>query len=48
MPHLLRALLGHFQATLDGQPVTGCKSKRIRALLAYRTVEGGRKNDSSD
>jgi DNA-binding SARP family transcriptional activator len=42
MPHLSLALLGPFQATLDGQPVTGWKSNKIKALLAYLAVEADR------
>ncbi|RPJ26632.1 MAG: SARP family transcriptional regulator, partial [Planctomycetaceae bacterium] len=41
MPHLALALLGPFQATLNGQPVTGLNSDRLRALLAYLAVERG-------
>ncbi len=40
--HLSLSLLGSFQATLDGQPITGFKSNKIRALLAYLAVESGR------
>jgi DNA-binding SARP family transcriptional activator len=40
--HLALALLGPFQATLDGQPVQGLNSDRLRALLAYLAVERGR------
>ena len=36
------SLLGPFQATLDGQPVTGFKSNKVRALLAYLAVEADR------
>ena len=39
MPHLSLALLGPFQTTVDGQPVTGWKSNKIKALLAYLAVE---------
>jgi DNA-binding SARP family transcriptional activator len=38
------ALLGPFQATLDGQPAEGLNSDRLRALLAYLAVESGRKH----
>jgi DNA-binding SARP family transcriptional activator len=39
MPHLSLSLLGPFQVTLDGQPVTDFKSNKVRALLAYLAVE---------
>jgi len=39
MAHLKLSLLGSFQVTLDGQPVTRFKSDRVRALLAYLAVE---------
>jgi len=39
MAHLSLSLLGTFQVTLDGQPVTGFKSNKVRALLAYLAVE---------
>lgn len=42
MAHLALALLGPFQATLDGLPVEGLTSPRLRALLAYLAVERGR------
>jgi DNA-binding SARP family transcriptional activator/predicted ATPase len=42
MAHLSLSLLGPFQATLDGQPVTGFKSNKVRALLAYLAVEADR------
>ena len=42
MAHLSPSLLGSFQATLDGQPVTGFKSDKVRALLAYLAVEAHR------
>jgi DNA-binding SARP family transcriptional activator/predicted ATPase len=42
MPHLSLSLLGPFQVTLDGQPVTGFKSNKVRALLAYLAVEAER------
>jgi len=35
-------LLGPHQVTLDGQPVTGFKSSKVRALLAYLAVEADR------
>jgi WD40 repeat protein/DNA-binding SARP family transcriptional activator len=39
MPNLSILLLGPFQATLDGAPVTGFVSDKARALLAYLAVE---------
>ncbi len=42
MAHLSVSLLGPFQVTLDGQPITGFKSNKVRALLAYLAVETDR------
>jgi DNA-binding SARP family transcriptional activator len=42
MAHLSLSLLGPFQVALDGQPVTGFKSNKVRALLAYLAVEADR------
>jgi len=42
MAHLALSLLGSFQVSLDGQPVTGFKSNKVRALLAYLAVEADR------
>ena len=42
MSHLSLSLLGSFQVTLDGQPATGFKSNKVRALLAYLAVEADR------
>jgi DNA-binding SARP family transcriptional activator/predicted ATPase len=42
MAHLSLSLLGSFQASLDGQAVTGFKSNKERALLAYLAVEADR------
>lgn len=39
MPQLTLGLLGHFQAALDGQPVTGLAYAKVRALLAYLAAE---------
>ena len=39
MPLLSVCMLGPLQATLDGEPVTGFKSDKVRALLAYLAVE---------
>ncbi len=39
MSHLELRLLGTFQARLDGLPVTGFESGKVRALLAYLAVE---------
>ena len=35
-------LLGAFQITLDGEPVTGFESDKVRALLAYLVLEADR------
>ena len=35
-------LLGPFQATLDGQAITGFESNKVRALLAYLAAEADR------
>ncbi|MBI5029356.1 MAG: tetratricopeptide repeat protein [Chloroflexi bacterium] len=42
MARLSLSLMGPFQATLDGQPVTSFESDRVRALLAYLAVESNR------
>jgi len=42
MARLSLSLLGSFQAVLDGRPITGFASDRMRALLAYLAVEAGR------
>jgi DNA-binding SARP family transcriptional activator/predicted ATPase len=39
MARLSLSLLGPFQVTLDGHPVNGLKSNKVRALLAYLSVE---------
>ncbi len=39
MARLAISLIGPFQATLDGEPVTGFKANKVRALLAYLAVE---------
>ncbi len=39
MAHLALALLGPFQARLDGNPAEGLNSDYLRALLAYLAVE---------
>jgi len=39
MAHLDISLLGPIQVTLDGQLITGFKSNKVRALLAYLAVE---------
>ena len=41
MPHLSLSLLGAFNATLDGVQVTGFRSDKIRALLAYLSLHAG-------
>ncbi len=42
MAHLSIHLLGPFQVTLDGEPVSGFVSDKARALLAYLAVEADR------
>ncbi|HET7089224.1 MAG TPA: BTAD domain-containing putative transcriptional regulator [Anaerolineae bacterium] len=42
MPTLSLTLLGAFQAALDGRPITGFESNKVRALLAYLVVEADR------
>ncbi len=42
MAQLTLALLGPFQATVDGRAVTGFPTAKTRALLAYLAVEAGR------
>jgi WD40 repeat protein/DNA-binding SARP family transcriptional activator len=42
MAHLSLSLLGTFQAMLDGRPVTGFESNKVRALLAYLAAEADR------
>jgi DNA-binding SARP family transcriptional activator/predicted ATPase len=37
--HLAVRLLGPLQVTLDGEPITGLESDKVRALLAYLAVE---------
>lgn len=34
-------LFGRFQATLDGEPVSGFESDKVRALLACLACEAG-------
>ncbi|UCC63664.1 MAG: AAA family ATPase [Anaerolineae bacterium] len=42
MARLSISLLGSFQVTLDGTPVTALESDKVRALLAYLAVEADR------
>ena len=42
MARLSVSLLGTFQATLDGEPVSDFESAKVRALLAYLMVESDR------
>ena len=42
MVRLSLALLGPFDATLDGQPLQGFESAKVRALLAYLAMDAGR------
>jgi adenylate cyclase len=39
MAHLSLSLLGPFQATLDGEPITSFEASKVRALLAYLAIE---------
>jgi predicted ATPase/DNA-binding SARP family transcriptional activator len=39
MPRLTVSLLGPFRASLDGEPLTGLESDKVRALLAFLMVE---------
>ncbi len=39
MTHLAIALMGPFEAALDGKPITWFQSDKARALLAYLAVE---------
>ena len=42
MLRLSLSLLGPFQVFLDGRPLTSFESSKVRALLAFLAVEGGR------
>jgi hypothetical protein len=42
MAQLALALLGPFQVTLDGVPVAGFESQKVRALLTYLAIEADR------
>ncbi len=42
MARLFLSFLGPFQASLDGQPVVGFESNKVRALLAYLATESDR------
>lgn len=42
MARLKLFFLGPFQATLDGRPLLGFESNKVRALLAYLAVESAR------
>lgn len=42
MARLILAFLGPFQAALDGRPVVGFESSKVRALLAFLAVEASR------
>jgi DNA-binding SARP family transcriptional activator len=35
-------LLGTFQVTIDGQPITGFATDKVRALLCFLALEAGR------
>ena len=45
MAKLAISLLGPFQATLGGQPITGFKYDKVRALLVYLAVEHERPHE---
>jgi len=45
MPRLAISLFGPFHVTLDGTPVTGFKTNKVQALLAYLAVEADRAQD---
>jgi predicted ATPase/DNA-binding SARP family transcriptional activator len=45
MAHLQLSLLGAMQVALDGQPVTGFESSKVRALLGYVAVERERQHN---
>lgn len=42
MPRLENHFLGPFQITFNGEPLTGFATDKVRALLAYLSVEGTR------
>ena len=42
MPHLSIRVLGPFQVSLDGEPVSGFTSDKVRALLAYLALSPDR------
>jgi DNA-binding SARP family transcriptional activator len=42
MAHLSLSLLGAFQITLNGEPITGFESDKVRALLAYLALKAHR------
>ena len=42
MPRLSLSLLGPLEVTLDGEPVTGFRYDKVRALLVYLAVEAER------
>ena len=42
MPQLRISLLGPFRVSVDGKPLTGFLSNKVRALLAYLAVESDR------
>ncbi len=44
MTRLSIHLLGPFHVTLDGEPVTGFESNKVRALLSFLALETGRPN----
>lgn len=48
MARLCIYLLGSFYVTLDGEPLTGFESSKVRALLAYLAAEAGDRPHSRD
>src|SRR5512146_1524922 len=42
MARLNLSFLGPFQASLDGKPLNGFESSKVRALLIYLAIESGR------
>ncbi|MCG3206959.1 MAG: hypothetical protein FOGNACKC_00559 [Anaerolineae bacterium] len=42
MPHLSLALLGGFEVTIDGEPITAFDTNKVRGLLAFLAVESAR------
>lgn len=47
MTRLSISLLGHLQVSLDGEPVTGFESSKVRGLLAFLATEANRPHSRS-